>query len=79
MHTRMLSRQSFIRPARHTLLDSFLNAAIKPAVLLSWLAECDGSSSSFWMPLASALPSSTPHWSYELMFQMAPSVKVRCS
>lgn len=29
--------------------------------------------------LARTLPNSTPHWSKELIFQIAPSVKVRCS
>lgn len=31
------------------------------------------------MALASCLPSSTPHWSNELMSQMIPCVKILCS
>src|SRR4051794_18216039 len=31
------------------------------------------------MALASCLPSSTPHWSKLLMFQMTPWVKILCS
>lgn len=56
-----------------------LKALMRPLVLASWLLLCSGSSSSDKIFLARTLPSSTPHWSKLLMFQMAPSVKVTCS
>ena len=56
---------------------------------LKWLisplvdASCEDTSpsavSSGRIFLASALPSSTPHWSYELMSQMIPWTKILCS
>lgn len=57
----------------------FLKALMRPDVLASWPETSPELSSSAWIFLARDLPSSTPHWSKELMFQMAPSVKVMCS
>ena len=44
---------------------------------LVWAVEAG--SSSGMMRWARTLPSSTPHWSKELMFQMTPWVKTLCS
>lgn len=60
-------------------LAYFLNAPSRPPVEASCPLPAPGSSISLRIFLANTLPSSTPHWSNELMSQMAPSVKVRCS
>lgn len=60
-------------------LEYFLKAPMRPPVDESWPEPVPSSSSSLRIFLASTLPSSTPHWSKELMSQMAPSVKVKCS
>jgi hypothetical protein len=70
------SRRHFITPYKDAF---FLNALMSPLVLASCDVDSPASSSSAWIFLARLLPSSTPHWSKLLMFQMAPSVKVRCS
>lgn len=69
---------SFLSESSHSEAY-FLKAPIKLPVLASCPSPLPGSSSSLRIFLARTLPSSTPHWSKELMSQMAPSVKVRCS
>ena len=54
------------------------NESIGRAIVLRVLASPSLSSSGM-MRLASALPSSTPHWSKESMLQIAPCVKTLCS
>ena len=61
-------------------LCSFRYRRIKLFVELSWPSEGSALlSSSGMMRWASTLPSSTPHWSNELICQMAPWVKTECS
>jgi len=58
---------------------AFLNSLMRPFVLASCPDTALSLSNSAPIFLARTLPNSTPHWSNELMFQMAPSVNVRCS
>ena len=59
---------------------SFRYLRIRLFVELSCVSEGSVSpSSSGMMRWASTLPSSTPHWSNELIFQMVPCVKTACS
>mmetsp|Transcript_13495 Transcript_13495/g.39839 ORF Transcript_13495/g.39839 Transcript_13495/m.39839 type:complete len:284 (-) Transcript_13495:1217-2068(-) len=62
--------------ARHLFA---LYQLISPLVLASCVATASAASSSGRIFLASALPSSTPHWSKELMPQMMPWQKILCS
>src|SRR5260370_36256798 len=52
---------------------------MRPFVEASWLVTLPAAFSSGRIALASCLPSSTPHWSNELMFQITPWVKILCS
>lgn len=72
-----LVKSSYILGRSHA--DHFLNWLIKPLVEGSWASTASALSNSVPMALAKTLPNSTPHWSNELMFQMAPSTKVTCS
>ena len=56
-----------------------LKALISPLVEASWLETAASLSSSGRITLASCLPSSTPHWSNELISQITPCVKILCS
>ena len=62
----------FYRRSRYRLISVFveLSCASSGSVALS---------SSGMIRLASTLPSSTPHWSNELIFQMVPWTKTLCS
>src|SRR5437773_2805250 len=65
---------------RHVVPLSLRYRRIRLLVELSWASL--GSflpSSSGMMRCASTLPSSTPHWSNESMFQIVPWVKTECS
>ncbi len=50
-----------------------------PAVEASRFAAFSLPSTTGSSPVASSLPSSTPHWSKELMLKSVPSTKTRCS
>ena len=54
-------------------------AAMRALVEGSWVVGVAEAWSSGRMVLASCLPSSTPNWSKELMFQMVPWTKILCS
>src|SRR6266536_612118 len=64
---------------RHTRRDSVRTCATRPRVDASAPAESTPSRTAAISGSASALPSSTPHWSNELIPYSAPSTKVRCS
>ena len=86
-HSQGEQHYPFVRPRATMGPTSFQDVSlvfrylrIKLFVELSWLSEGSPSlSSSGMMRCASALPSSTPHWSNELICQMAPCVKTECS
>ena len=67
-------REQGERSQPRAALTCFTNAAV--------LASCAfpaPPSSSPRIPVASSFPSSTPHWSNELMFHIQPWTKIRCS
>lgn len=66
-------------PCSYWIPAFLLKALMRPLVEESCLELSPGPSNSAWIFFANCLPSSTPHWSKELMFQIAPSVKVMCS
>ena len=68
-----------ITPTRPDALACERRNATSPAVDESSPAVLFLPSTTGYRPVASSLPSSTPHWSKALMFQMAASTKTRCS
>ena len=54
-------------------------AAAAAGLVLAALAAERASKMRLRMSVANPLPSSTPHWSHELMSQMKPCTAVRCS